>query len=160
MKFEGALINTSIGWYELASYNIEEKNGTFSKVHLHFNDFVTIYEQDHEESYAVIRGIFQHKGNNKKYYVFVVVDWFENTEREHPLLKCPLYRLQIRNQWRRIFPISVIDNVQKYILFTIVTRKDAEIVIMMILIEIGSKIVFILQLYNFILLYLYCDNDV
>jgi len=40
---------------------------------------------------------------------------------------------------------------KKYILFTIVTRKDAEIVIMMILIEIGSKIVFILQLYNFIL---------
>lgn len=113
MKFEGALINTSIGWYELASYNIEEKNGTFSKVHLHLNDFVTIHEQDHEESYAVIRGIFQHKGNNKKYYVFVVVDWFENTEREHPLLKCPLYRLQTRNQWRRIFPISVIDNVQK-----------------------------------------------
>jgi hypothetical protein len=53
---------------------------------LHLNDFVTIHEQDHEESYAVIRGIFQHKGNNKKYYVFVVVDWFENTEREHPLL--------------------------------------------------------------------------
>jgi len=89
---------------------IDEMHHTFSKVHLHLNNFVTIHEQDHEESYAVIRGIFQHKGNNKKYYVFVVVDWFENTEREHPLLKCPLYHLQTRNQWRRIF---VIDNVQK-----------------------------------------------
>ena len=59
------------------------------------------------------REVFQYKGNNKKYYVFVVVDWFENTECEHPLLKCPLYRLQTRNQWRRIFPISIIDNVQK-----------------------------------------------
>ena len=31
MKFEGALINTSIGWYELASYNIEEKMVSFRK---------------------------------------------------------------------------------------------------------------------------------
>jgi hypothetical protein len=53
-----------------------------------------------------------------------------------------------RNQWRRIFPISVIDNVQKV---HFIHDWDAEIVIMTILIEIGSKIVFILQLYNFIL---------
>ncbi|CAB4382368.1 unnamed protein product [Rhizophagus irregularis] len=114
MKFEAALINSSISWYKFASYMIEEENGILSKVHLHLDDFITIYEEDHEESYAIIKGIFQHKGNNNKYYAFIVVDWFENTMVEHSVLKCPLYRLQATgDKWRRIFPITVIDNVQK-----------------------------------------------
>ncbi|CAB4381028.1 unnamed protein product [Rhizophagus irregularis] len=93
MKFEAALINSSISWYKFASYMIEEENGILSKVHLHLGDFITIYEEDHEESYAIIKGIFQHKGNNNKYYAFIVVDWFEDTIVEHSVLKCPLYRL-------------------------------------------------------------------
>ncbi|GET63970.1 hypothetical protein GLOIN_2v1790940 [Rhizophagus irregularis DAOM 181602=DAOM 197198] len=114
MKFEAALINSSISWYKFASYMIEEENGILSKVHLHLDDFITIYEEDHEESYAIIKGIFQHKGNNNKYYAFIVVDWFEDTMVEHLVLKCPLYRLQATgDKWRRIFPITVIDNVQK-----------------------------------------------
>ncbi|CAB4400348.1 unnamed protein product [Rhizophagus irregularis] len=114
MKFEAALINSSISWYKFASYMIEEENGILSKVHLHLDDFITIYEEDHEESYAIIKGIFQHKGNNNKYYAFIVVDWFEDTMVEHSVLKCPLYRLQATgDKWRRIFPITVIDNVQK-----------------------------------------------
>ncbi|GET58185.1 hypothetical protein GLOIN_2v1790940 [Rhizophagus irregularis DAOM 181602=DAOM 197198] len=114
MKFEAALINSSINWYKFASYMIEEENGILSKVHLHLDDFITIYEEDHEESYAIIKGIFQYKGNNNKYYAFIVVDWFEDTMVEHSVLKCPLYRLQATgDKWRRIFPITVIDNVQK-----------------------------------------------
>ncbi|GET53089.1 hypothetical protein GLOIN_2v1790940 [Rhizophagus irregularis DAOM 181602=DAOM 197198] len=114
MKFEAALINSSISWYKFASYMIEEENGILSKVHLHLDDFITIYEEDHEESYAIIKGIFQHKGNNNKYYAFIVVDWFEDTMVEHSVLKCPLYRFQATgDKWRRIFPITVIDNVQK-----------------------------------------------
>ncbi|GET50695.1 hypothetical protein GLOIN_2v1790940 [Rhizophagus irregularis DAOM 181602=DAOM 197198] len=114
MKFEAALINSSISWYKFASYMIEEENGILSKVHLHLDDFITIYEEDHEESYAIIKGIFQHKSNNNKYYAFIVVDWFEDTMVEHSVLKCPLYRLQATgDKWRRIFPITVIDNVQK-----------------------------------------------
>ncbi|CAB4377598.1 unnamed protein product [Rhizophagus irregularis] len=114
MKFEAALINSSISWYKFALYMIEEENGILSKVHLHLDDFITIYEEDHEESYAIIKGIFQHKGNNNKYYAFIVVDWFEDTMVEHSVLKCPLYRLQATgDKWRRIFPITVIDNVQK-----------------------------------------------
>jgi len=113
IELGAALTNYSISWYELASYTIEETNGTFLKVHLHIDDLVTIHDQDHDESYAIIKGIFRHKGNNEKYYAFVVVNWFESAEQEHPILKCPLYRFQTGNQWRRIFPISVIDNVQK-----------------------------------------------
>ncbi|PKY45390.1 hypothetical protein RhiirA4_459953 [Rhizophagus irregularis] len=57
-------------------YMIEEENGILSKVHLHLNDFITIYEENHEESYAIIK------------------DWFEDTMVKHSVLKCPLYRLQ------------------------------------------------------------------
>jgi hypothetical protein len=114
MKFEAALVNFSISWYKLVSYMIEEESGILSKVHLHVGDFITIYEEDHEESYAIIKGIFKHKGNNGNYYAFIVVDWFENTKVEHLVLKCPLYNLQATgDKWRRVFPITVIDNVQK-----------------------------------------------
>ena len=74
MKFEVALINFSTSWYKSASYIIEEKNGILSKIHLHLGDFITIYEEDHEESYAIIKGIFQHKSNNDKYYAFIIID--------------------------------------------------------------------------------------
>ena len=114
MKFKAALVNFSTSWYGLASYTIEEENGILSKVHLHLGDFITIYEEDHEESYAIIKGIFQHKSNNDKYYAFIVVDWFEDASIEHSVLKCLLYHLQAtRDKWKRIFPITVIDNVQK-----------------------------------------------
>ena len=113
MGFNAALINSSIRWYELASYTtIEENNGNHSKVYLHLNDFVTIQEEVYKESYTIVKGIFRHKGNDENNYVFVIVDWFENTEQEHSLLKCLFYHLQTKN-WRRIFPINLLYSVQK-----------------------------------------------
>jgi hypothetical protein len=112
MGFNEAIVNNKVKWYELASYTIKENIDSSSKVYLHLNDFVTIQEDEYEESYAIIRGIILHKGNDKNNYVFVVVDWFENTNQEHLLLKCPFYTLQTKN-WRRVFPINSIDNVQK-----------------------------------------------
>jgi hypothetical protein len=103
---------TKAKWYELASYTIKEDNGNFSKVYLHLNDFITIQEEKYKESYAIVKGIFRHKGNDENNYAFIVVDWFENIGQEHLILKCPIYHLQTK-KWRRIFPISVIDNVQK-----------------------------------------------
>lgn len=116
--FGAAIIYSNISlisWYEFASYTIEEENGTFSRVNLHINDFIMINDEDFNESYAVIRGIFRHKGNNENYYAFIAVDWFENKNQEHPMLECPLYYLRtIEDQrWRSIFPISAIDSVNK-----------------------------------------------
>ncbi|CAI2200583.1 2946_t:CDS:1, partial [Funneliformis geosporum] len=96
MEFNASIVNSKIKWYELAIYTIEENNGNFSKVYLHLNDFVTIQDKEFKESYAIVKGIFRHKGNNKNDYAFIVVDWFENTEKEHSLLKCPLYQLQTK----------------------------------------------------------------
>ena len=80
-------------WYELASYTIKEDNGNSLKVYLHLNDFVTIQEEKYKESYAIVKGIFRHKGNDQNNYVFIIVDWFENTGQEHLILKCPFYYL-------------------------------------------------------------------
>ncbi|GBB98983.1 hypothetical protein RclHR1_33870003 [Rhizophagus clarus] len=49
MKFEAALMNVSTSWYKLASYTFKEESSILSKVYLHLGDFITIYEEDHEE---------------------------------------------------------------------------------------------------------------
>lgn len=96
--FSAALINSSIRWYELASYiTIEENNNTPSKVYLHINDFIIIQEEKYKESYAIVKGIFKHKGNDGNNYAFIVVDWFEDTKRQHSTLHCPIYNLQTKD---------------------------------------------------------------
>lgn len=111
---KSALIYSQMNWYKLATYTIED-TGVFSKIHLHIGDFVTIQEENHDECYAIIKGILKYKGNDDKFYAFIVIDWFENIYRIHHILKCPLYRIQATHntRWRRIFPISIIDHVQK-----------------------------------------------
>ncbi|GET03715.1 hypothetical protein GLOIN_2v1790377 [Rhizophagus clarus] len=53
---KSALIYSQMGWYELATYTMEESDGVFSKVHLHIGDVVTIHEEDSGECYAIIKG--------------------------------------------------------------------------------------------------------
>ena len=103
-----------MSWYKLATYTVEE-TGVFSKIYLHIGDFVTIQEENHDKCYAIIKGIFKYKGNNNKFYAFIVINWFEDVNRIHHVLKCSLYRIQSTYNiyWRRIFPISIIDRVQK-----------------------------------------------
>ncbi|CAB5300542.1 unnamed protein product [Rhizophagus irregularis] len=91
---KSALIYSQMGWYELATYTIEERDGIFSKEHLHIDDVVTIHKENNSECYAIIKGIFKYKGNDDKYYAFITIDWFDNTDKIHDVLKCPLYRIQ------------------------------------------------------------------
>lgn len=104
-----------MSWYESATFTIKKIGGDHSKIHLHINDVVTIQEESYDECYAIIKGIFKHKGNDDKYYAFIAIDWFEDANKIHNVLKCPLYRVQLSQdvRWRRIFPISVIDYAQK-----------------------------------------------
>ncbi|GES72472.1 hypothetical protein GLOIN_2v1790377 [Rhizophagus clarus] len=80
---KSVLIYSQMGWYELATYTMEESDGVFSKVHLHIGDVVTIHEEDSGECYAIIKGIFKYKGNDDKYYAFITIDWFDNINRIH-----------------------------------------------------------------------------
>ncbi len=91
---DAILINSSIRWYELiSSIIIEENNNNHSKVYLHLNNFVIIQEKEYKESYAIIKEIFKHKGNNENNYIFIIVDWFENTKKEYQLLQYSFYSL-------------------------------------------------------------------
>ena len=90
--FKSALIYSQMSWYKLATYTVEE-TGVFSKIYLHIGDFVTIQKENHDECYAIIKEIFKYKGNNNKFYAFIVIDWFEDINRIHHVLKCPLYRI-------------------------------------------------------------------
>ncbi|GES85974.1 hypothetical protein GLOIN_2v1487024 [Rhizophagus clarus] len=44
---KSALIYSQMGWYELATYTMEESDGVFSKVHLHIGDVVSIHNKVH-----------------------------------------------------------------------------------------------------------------
>src|ERR1051325_4114071 len=91
----------------------------FSNWYLTEDKFLNEESEDFDEAYTIIRGCFRHKANNEKYYAFVVVDWFEDINKNHPILGCPFYHLRtIESQrWRSIFPISAIDNLAQKVHF-------------------------------------------
>ncbi|GES98427.1 hypothetical protein GLOIN_2v1790377 [Rhizophagus clarus] len=72
-------------------HTLWKKRWRLFQVHLHIGDVVTIHEEDSGECYAIIKGIFKYKGNDDKYYAFITIDWFDNINRIHNVLKCPLF---------------------------------------------------------------------
>ena len=111
MGFTAALINKSTYFYDAATYFCEDDTGSFVKQQLHIKDIVIIQEEDYGENYAIIEAIFSHCANNNKLYAFVIVNWFEETSQT--VLGCPEYKLIMDNSWRRVFPISIIDSINK-----------------------------------------------
>jgi hypothetical protein len=110
MGFTAALINKSTYFYDAATYFCDD-TGSFVKQQLHIKDIVTIQEEDYGENYAIIEAIFSHYANNSKLYAFVIVNWFEETSQA--VLGCPEYKLIMDDSWRRVFPISIIDSINK-----------------------------------------------
>ncbi|PKK63414.1 hypothetical protein RhiirC2_788944 [Rhizophagus irregularis] len=68
----------------------------------------TVYNPDQTDPFGAL-------ANDNKYYAFIIVTWFEEINQNHVILECPLFRLLSANdqQWRRIFPITVIDQTNK-----------------------------------------------
>ena len=99
----------------MASYITEDALGNIENVCLKLGDVVTIQEEEYNESFAMIQSIFRHKANNDKYYAFIIVTWFNDNNQKHAILDCPLFKLLSTDdqQWRRIFPITVIDQANK-----------------------------------------------
>jgi len=113
LNLNSALINSSLTWYQCISYVKYDDYGNTEKICLRVGDIVTIQEVEYNESYAVLQSIFQHKGNDNQFYVFIIITWFEYVNRNHPILECPIYRLNDQQKWRRVFPITVIDKAHK-----------------------------------------------
>ena len=72
-------------------YTLLNDNGKFyAHIKLHIGDVIIIKEEE-SESYAIIKAIFTHKYNNDSVYVFVWIDWVNNTERTDGLLRCLIF---------------------------------------------------------------------
>ncbi|RIB03156.1 hypothetical protein C2G38_2049499 [Gigaspora rosea] len=107
-----ALINTGLSFYKGVTYLVENSYNIIEKYSLHAGDVITIQE---EESYAILRAIFRHKGNNGYFYPFIVIDWLEKTNQVHSLLECPIYKVQSEKNrdWRLVYSLSVVDQIKK-----------------------------------------------
>ena len=106
--YHASLINKPCNFYKSASYISDE-----IQCHLNIDDVVTIQVADYGESYAVIKGIFKHKSNDRYFFSFIYVDWFESTFKNHDKLDCPIFVLRHDNLYHRIFPLTVVDKVRK-----------------------------------------------
>lgn len=89
-----ALINSSIIWYEMASYVTEDTFGNKENICLKLGDVVNIQDEEYSESFAIIQSIFHHKSNNGAYFPFIIVTWFEKINRRHPILEYPFFKLR------------------------------------------------------------------
>ena len=108
-----SLINKSYNFYENATY-IQTEDYSEIKCHLHKNDVVTINANNFDKGYAIIKAIFKHKGNDGHYYSFIYVDWFEDTNKKHEKLNCPIFILwQNDDSQCKIFPLTIVNGIQK-----------------------------------------------
>ena len=110
--YYASLVNKTCKFYEYASY-IQDTQNDEVRCHLNKNDVVTIQVADYGESYAIVKGIFKHKSNDGYYYPFIYVDWLENIYKKHKNLDCPIYILCYNNVYHKIFPLTVVDGIQK-----------------------------------------------
>ncbi|PKC02865.1 hypothetical protein RhiirA5_424612 [Rhizophagus irregularis] len=110
--YNSSLINKTCNFYEYASY-IQDVHNAEVQCHLSIDDVVTIQVADYGESYAVIKGIFKHKSNDGYLYPFIYVDWFEDICKNHNRLECPIFVLRHDDTYCKIFPLTVIEKVQK-----------------------------------------------
>jgi len=101
---EYTIPNHQPSFFEYVRFDYIKESADTIRCILHIGDVVSINTDESGEAFAIIRGIFCQEDH---YFTFVIVDWFETTNRTK--LGCPVYRLQAENSWRRIFSISVIN---------------------------------------------------
>jgi hypothetical protein len=102
-----AIPNRSPSFFEYASFFIKEDNDIVQYC-LYVGDVVSINMEELIDRYAIIRIIFCHQKNDRR-FAFIVIDWFEDTNQTK--LGCLVYRLRKINNYRKIFSISVVSTV-------------------------------------------------
>jgi len=102
-----AVLNSIPSFFEYASFNFVKENTDIVLCRLHIGDVVSINIEDSIDSnFAIIKAILCHQ-NNDLQFAFIIVDWFEDTNKT--MLNCPIYRLRTTNNCRKIFPISLVN---------------------------------------------------
>ncbi|CAB4443413.1 unnamed protein product [Rhizophagus irregularis] len=101
-----AIPNSMPLFFEYASFIFENERDNTILRRLRIGDVVSI-NIENGGNFAIIRAIFCHQKDNLR-FAFVVVDWFEETNRT--ILGCPVYRLQMTNaNLRRVFSICLVN---------------------------------------------------
>ncbi|CAG8681321.1 17414_t:CDS:2 [Rhizophagus irregularis] len=88
-----AIPNSMPLFFEYTSFIFENERDNTILRRLRIGNVVSI-NIENRGNFAIIRAIFCHQKDNLR-FVFVVVDWFEETNRT--ILGCPVYRLQTTN---------------------------------------------------------------
>ena len=105
LGYSSTILNNSPLFFEYASF-LNEENDLTEWCHLHVGDVVSINSDEDDISYSIIRAIFCHQKDDRC-FAFIIIDWFEITNQTK--LGCPIYKLKMTNNWRRVFPISVVN---------------------------------------------------
>ncbi|UZO00345.1 uncharacterized protein OCT59_011479 [Rhizophagus irregularis] len=101
-----AIPNSMPLFFEYTSFIFENERDNTILRRLRIGNVVSI-NIENRGNFAIIRAIFCHQKDNLR-FVFVVVDWFEETNRT--ILGCPVYRLQTTNaNLRRVFSICLVN---------------------------------------------------
>lgn len=118
-KNDALIINTKVIFYRQVLFEILDDDSSLrSTVKLHVGDIVDVpgvsgnNDDDNEEWFAKIIAIIIHKDNNNNNCIFLMFDWFEYLNFDTNL-QCHYYKLQERENWKRIHPITIISGQPK-----------------------------------------------
>jgi hypothetical protein len=115
LKIKGLLITNKIRFHNSIYYEVKNENGTISKIKIKSGDAIEIEEFAAGPSYAIVRSIISHKGNDNNEYQFFYITWYNQLKGNDPLLCCSRFELCHENKrnWHTIFPINVVDQQPK-----------------------------------------------
>lgn len=101
--------NNQPSFFEYASFVYIKESSEAIRYALHIGDVVSIDTDEFGEGLATVQGIFCHRSD--QIFTFIIIDWFESTSLVK--LDCPIYKLQTGRSRRKIFPISVVNAVNR-----------------------------------------------
>jgi hypothetical protein len=95
----------------MISYTVLREDDVNVDINIHVDDVIDIEDETGNCEYALIRGIFTHKANNNKKYVFFILDWYYDTGQTDSLTGCKIYGLQESNHdlWAHVHSFHIID---------------------------------------------------
>jgi hypothetical protein len=94
---------------------VKNKNGVINKVKIKSGDAIEIEEETTDQpTYATVKSIISHKGNDTNNYLFFYIKWYDKISgSNNNSLGCPRFKLCDNEKWDLIFPISIVDRQQR-----------------------------------------------
>jgi hypothetical protein len=94
---------------------VKNEKGTINKIKIKSGDVIEIEEETTDKpTYAIVRAIISHEGNDTNNYFFFYIKWYNEIpgSENNSLGGCPRFKLDDDEKWDLIFPISIVDRQQ------------------------------------------------